>query len=84
MVVDSETKAGPCFGDSGGPIYVQKDNRWYIAGDFMGWDKVLVSEDAATICEKGQGIYNFAGDFASWIEQTSTIELDYDEQINPD
>ena len=83
MVVDSNSEKGPCFGDSGGPLYIQHEGQWFIAGDFMGWDKILVPEDPATICDYGQGIYNFAGDFASWIEASSGLNLRYDALDNP-
>ncbi len=83
MVVDSGNEKGPCFGDSGGPLYVQHQGQWFIAGDFMGWDKILVPEDPSTICDNGQGIYNFAGDFANWIEASSGLRLQFDALDNP-
>ncbi len=83
IVIGPRKDHGPCFGDSGGPAYLQKDGRWYVVGDFMGWDRILVSEQIDTICDTGEAIYNFVGDFVSWIEETSKQTLAHNESLNP-
>lgn len=83
IAIASESLAGPCFGDSGGPAYINYNGKWYLAGDFMGWDKILVHEDLDTICDRGEGIYNFVGDFVEWIENSSGLSLDYNTRVNP-
>ncbi len=75
IVIGPRKEHGPCFGDSGGPAYLQKDGTWYVVGDFMGWDRILVSEQLDTICDTGEAIYNFVGDFAQWIQDTSGVKL---------
>ncbi|MDQ3231329.1 MAG: trypsin-like serine protease [Pseudobdellovibrionaceae bacterium] len=83
IVIGPRPDHGPCFGDSGGPAYVQRNGRWYLAGDFMGWDRILVPEQLETICDTGEAIYNFVGDFVHWIEETSDVKLPYDAATNP-
>lgn len=83
IVIGPRPDHGPCFGDSGGPAYVKENDQWYLVGDFMGWDRILVPEQLETICDTGEAIYNFVGDFAQWIEETSGVKLAYDGSINP-
>jgi len=83
IVIGPRPDHGPCFGDSGGPAYVQRHGQWYLAGDFMGWDRILVPEQLETICDTGEAIYNFVGDFVHWIESTSGVQLSYDAATNP-
>ncbi len=80
---DAETRSGPCFGDSGGPAYLKRGDRWYLVGSFMGWDRILVPEEMATVCDQGQGIYTYLGTYAAWIEKSSGIPLSYDPATNP-
>lgn len=83
IVIGPRPDHGPCFGDSGGPAYVQRNGQWYLVGDFMGWDRILVPEQLETICDTGEAIYNFVGDFVHWIEDSSGVKLSYDGSINP-
>jgi Leucine-rich repeat (LRR) protein len=83
IVIGPRPDHGPCFGDSGGPAYVQQNGQWYLAGDFMGWDRILVPEQLETICDTGEAIYNFVGDFVQWIEDTSGVQLPHDSSVNP-
>ncbi|MCX6127655.1 MAG: hypothetical protein NTX25_01160, partial [Proteobacteria bacterium] len=83
IVIGPRKDHGPCFGDSGGPAYVQKDGRWFLSGNFMGWDRILVPEQMETICDTGEAIYNFVGDFVTWIERSSLVKLNYDRNLNP-
>jgi hypothetical protein len=83
IVIGPQPMEGPCFGDSGGPAYLKYGGKWYLAGDFMGWDKILVPEDRATICDTGEAIYNFVGDYVRWIEESSGVDLAYHETTNP-
>ena len=83
IVIGPQPFEGPCFGDSGGPAYFRVGNSWYLAGNFMGWDKALVPEDLPSICDTGAAIYNFTGQYVSWIEQSSGESLNYNKQLNP-
>ena len=73
---------GPCFGDSGGPLAMEKSGKWYLLGNFMGWDKALVQEDSQKLCENGESIYNAVGSYVSWIEESSGLSLDFDKASN--
>lgn len=81
--VNSNGIGSPCFGDSGGPAFTQIEGRWYLAGEFMGWDRLLVPENLATICGTGQGIYTFIGNYTEWLETSSQTTLTYDKIRNP-
>ncbi len=83
IVIGPRPDHGPCFGDSGGPAYVQRNGQWYLVGDFMGWDRILVPEQLETICDTGEAIYNFVGDFVHWIEDSSGVKLVHDDATNP-
>jgi Leucine-rich repeat (LRR) protein len=83
IVIGPRPDHGPCFGDSGGPAYIQRNGQWYLVGDFMGWDRILVPEQLETICDTGEAIYNFVGDFVEWVETSSGVQLRYDEATNP-
>lgn len=83
LVMETKNAAGPCFGDSGGPAYVQLQGKWYLAGEFMGWDEILVPENLQSICDSGQGIYTFVGDYVRWIEESSHVSLNFDMTSNP-
>lgn len=83
IIIGPQPLEGPCFGDSGGPAYFRKDQSWYLVGNFMGWDKVLVPEHLPSICDTGEAIYNFTGQYVSWIEESSGESLHYNKQQNP-
>lgn len=59
---------GACFGDSGGPAYVQKDGELYLVGATNGVQDDLTPEMS---CEAGHDIYTFVGDYIDWIETTA-------------
>ena len=83
IVIGPRPQHGPCFGDSGGQAYMQVGGKWYLVGDFMGWDRILVPEEIDQICDTGEAIYNFVGDFVSWIEDSSGVKLSYNQSVNP-
>ncbi len=58
-----------CFGDSGGPIYVQRQGRRYLAGVTS-----RAFDDARLPCSEG-GIYVRADAVIDWIEAEAGIDL---------
>lgn len=58
-----------CFGDSGGPIYVQRQGKRYLAGVTS-----RAFDDARLPCSEG-GIYVRADAVLDWIEAEAGIEL---------
>ena len=48
IVIGPRPGHGPCFGDSGGPAYMFRGGRWYLVGNFVGWDRILVAEQLET------------------------------------
>ena len=83
LLTESKAGVGPCLGDSGGPLMVRVNDKSFVAGNFVGWDRRLVSEKRENICDNGQAIYNFAGAYRQWIEQSSGFTLAFDEAMNP-
>lgn len=83
LVTKGQENAGPCFVDSGGPAFMLVGDRWYLIGTFVGWDRILVPEEAETICKSGRGLYTFAGDYARWLEESFAVDLSFDARKNP-
>lgn len=83
LVTKSHSNSGPCFGDSGGPAFIRFHGRWYLTGTFVGWDRILVPEDPDTLCKSGEGLYTFVGDYAGWLEESSSSDISFDSQENP-
>lgn len=83
LLTQSATGQGPCLGDSGGPLFVERHGQLYLGGNFVGWDKRLVPEQATRICDNGQAIYNAAGAYFDWIEASSGVKLPHHAEQNP-
>lgn len=83
LLTESKAGIGACLGDSGGPLFLRLNDKTFVAGNFVGWDKRLVTEKRENICDNGQSIYNFSGAFRAWIEESSGLSLPLDEAKNP-
>jgi hypothetical protein len=60
------SRRGSCYGDSGGPAYVQLgDGTWRVFG---------VTSRGAIFCN-GESIYTLIHPFVPWVEQTSGIDI---------
>ncbi len=57
-----------CNGDSGGPIYVERSGKWYVAAALSRGDGMM--------CSKGGATYVHASSFGEWIERTAKVTLD--------
>jgi internalin A len=65
---------GACVGDSGGPAYLKVKDRWLLAGVTNGQSPRILGGDEIN-CERGVGLYTFAGKYKAWIEETSQVKL---------
>ncbi len=77
MIIGPTPGFGSCFGDSGGPAFVNLDNEWYLAGVLSGKSPLMNTREVLkldTICESGESVYNFIGPYADWIMSTSVGE----------
>ncbi len=86
LVLGPKPMHGTCNGDSGGSMFAQIGGRWYVVGDLNGKNLSLNSSavwNSEKICESGESIYNFAGAYVDWIEQSSGVRLAFDSQKNP-
>lgn len=63
---------GTCNGDSGGPTYVRVEGQWLLAGILYGAPPELLP---GTVCEDGQDVQTFTGQYLAWIEQTTKRDL---------
>lgn len=85
LVIGPNPGHGTCNGDSGGPAFVQINNRWMLAGILNGKSPLLNSPNLweKGVCESGEAIYNFTGAYIHWIESTSGIKLSFEDNTNP-
>ena len=82
LVIGPNKDRGTCNGDSGGPAFIQKGDRWLLAGILNGKSPLLNTPKLweKGVCESGEAIYNFTGAYVDWIETTSGVPL----PLNPD
>ncbi len=66
------TGRGSCNGDSGGPMYVQQDGQWFVAGIANGRDEDFGSGGR---CEVGQGLYTSLSFYKGWIGEIMETTL---------
>ncbi|RYZ91229.1 MAG: trypsin-like serine protease [Proteobacteria bacterium] len=85
VVLRSEEHKNACNGDSGGPIYVEKNGIRYLAGVAMGFFSVYTGEElySKTVCESSKINYGFPGAYLDWIESSSGEKFVFDDQENP-
>jgi Leucine-rich repeat (LRR) protein len=87
MIFKNPIGTGTCNGDSGGPTYMKRGDKWYLVGATNGVNSVMNGEVFANYgensCEMGQSINTFVGSYAAWIEKSSGVALGYDAQLNP-
>lgn len=89
MVIGNSRDRGFCGGDSGAPIYVQIDNKWYLAGTTVGPHPVYTPDQfendgtLKSFCASTQAVGTFIGDYADWIDKAADIHLSHDEVANP-
>jgi secreted trypsin-like serine protease len=85
VVNDSDGNQSACHGDSGGPLFVEKAGKWFLAGATHGYNAkasfVARTEDNA--CEAGHILYTFVGAYLDWIQSTEGIKLGFNETENP-
>lgn len=60
-VVLDEKRSGTCNGDSGGPAFIFKDNKYYLFG---------VTSRGGALCDD-EGVYTNALEYIDWIEETA-------------
>lgn len=63
---------GPCYGDSGGPVYAKYNSEWVVMGVTNGPDPVYAEDLNCGI----SGFYRFIGDHIDWIESSSGIRVE--------
>jgi Leucine-rich repeat (LRR) protein len=69
-----------CFGDAGGPAFVQVNDRYYLAGIASGSLRRGLSELSAAkndslVCENGLAAFTFPGDYVPWMERSAALKF---------
>jgi Leucine-rich repeat (LRR) protein len=75
LIRAKQDQGSVCFGDAGGPAFVQVNDRYYLAGIASGSLRRGMSELAAAkneslVCENGIAAFTFPGDFIPWMERS--------------
>jgi Leucine-rich repeat (LRR) protein/V8-like Glu-specific endopeptidase len=65
---------GACNGDSGGPAYAEIAGKWYLIGVTNGL-RGDITPESDNNCDGGWDIYTSAGDYVSWLEQSSGSKI---------
>lgn len=67
----SKSQSAPCFGDSGGPVYVKKNDLWHLVGITNGLSllhtPLAFSSKTQPECSLGWGLHTDVGAYRSWI-----------------
>lgn len=58
---------GACYGDSGGPAYVDLDGRAHVIGITQGARGRYFNQKTKLECNEGKGVYTFLSPFRDWI-----------------
>ncbi|WP_176736449.1 trypsin-like serine protease [Oligoflexus tunisiensis] len=61
VIVANRNFTGTCAGDSGGPLFVNRNNEWYVAGALSG------GQESAQYGCHGGGTYTGVAEFHSWL-----------------
>ncbi|WGL59711.1 trypsin-like serine protease [Pigmentibacter sp. JX0631] len=86
-VIGPNVGKGTCEGDSGGPVYVLRNNNYVLAAITQGSNNLLSphplnssppyqfdTNNYAT-CQDGYGVYTTIGNYVNWIQVSSGITL---------
>jgi|GEM_PF-3367409 len=80
LVQANQGQGSLCFGDAGGPAFVQINGQYFLAGIASGSIRRGLSELSATsndslICENGLAAFSFTGDYLNWLNTTLGLKL---------
>jgi Leucine-rich repeat (LRR) protein len=69
-----------CFGDAGGPAFIEQNGRFLLAGIASGsvsrgLSDLLTSRPEGMPCENGVAAFTFAGDYVKWMSSLSGLTL---------
>ena len=77
MLFTSPTGTGACYGDSGGPAFIEKDGAQALIAVTHGVNALLIPEiaDIGPSCETGKSLYTSVSPYLAWAEQTSGVKF---------
>ncbi len=75
LVRAKQDQGSVCFGDAGGPAFVQVNGQYFLAGIASGslrrgMSELTAAKNDSLVCENGLAAFTFAGDYLSWMERT--------------
>ncbi|MGY3804424.1 S1 family peptidase [Pigmentibacter ruber] len=86
-VIGPNAGKGTCAGDSGGPVYVQRNSNYVLAAITQGSNNLLSPHPLNSSppyrfdtnnyanCQDGYGVYTTIGNYINWIQASSGITI---------
>ncbi|WP_141734710.1 trypsin-like serine protease [Oligoflexus tunisiensis] len=80
LVQAKQDQGSVCFGDAGGPAFVQVGSRYFLAGIASGSLRRGLSELSAVKndefrCENGLAAFTFPGDYLGWMDRNLGLKF---------
>jgi len=74
LVKAKQDQGSVCFGDAGGPAFVQINGQYFLAGIASGslrrgMSELTAAKNDALICENGLAAFTFPGDYLGWLSK---------------
>ena len=65
---------GACYGDSGGPAYMEYENKMLVVGITQGARGRYFNQRTKIECNEGKGVFTYLSPFRDWIYATVNAE----------
>jgi internalin A len=80
LVRAKQDQGSVCFGDAGGPAFVQVNGQYFLAGIASGslrrgMSELTAAQNETLICENGLAAFTFPGDYLSWMERSAGLSF---------
>lgn len=81
VVVQAKQDQGSvCFGDAGGPAFVQVNGQYFLAGIASGslrrgLSELTAAKNDTIVCENGLAAFTFPGDYLAWMERSAGLSF---------
>jgi Leucine-rich repeat (LRR) protein len=80
LVRAKQDQGSVCFGDAGGPAFVQINGQYFLAGLASGslrrgMSELTAAKNDALVCENGLAAFTFPGDYISWMERSAGLSF---------
>lgn len=80
LVQAKQDQGSVCFGDAGGPAFVQVNGQYFLAGIAngsvrRGLSELSAAKNDALVCENGLASFTFPGDYLGWMDRTLGLKF---------